>query len=959
MANNIEVTISAVTNGFEAAMAKVQGHLQNLSESNKGLASKLQSTGQAFSNVGRAILPASVAAGAFVGQSVKLASTYEAQMGKVKAISGATGKEMQLLGSTAKNAISGTTYTATEAAQAYEYMGMAGWKTADMVQGLNPILNLATASGQDLASTSDIVTDALTAFGLQAKDTSMFTDVLAAASTNSNTNVAMMGETFKYAAPIAGALGYSVQDTALAIGLMANAGIKGSQAGTTLRTALTNLANPTAEASRTMQQLGIKTTDAHGKMLPFRDVMGQLREKFKGLTKEQQIQAAETLFGKQAMSGMLAIINASDKDFNNLASSIDNSTGAAKEMAKTMADSQPIQTALASIKEAMRAVGEAVMPTVGKIADGVRKVAEAFGKLPDGAKIAIMGFLGFIAILGPLLIGIGSFITALSQIMIFGPLVGAAIAGMAGPIAIAIAAIAAIVAIGVALYKNWDTIKAKASEVWNGIKETVGKVWEGITEAWSSAWSAIGTALSSAWEGIKSLAMSVWEPIKAALMPIWNVISEVWSTVWSAIVEVLTTIWSAISEVATTVFSAVIEVLTTIWDAISEVWTTVWTAITTVLTTIWNGITTLAMTVWEPVKSFLMTVWDMISGAWSGIWSGISGFLSGIWSGISGIASSIFSGIASFISSAWQLVSSISSSIWNGIKSSLSSMWNGLKTIVSNTWNTIKTIISGAWNIIKTLTSTVWNAIKALITGNTGAIKGIINSGFSNIRSIITAVWNTIKTLTTSTFNAIKSTVTSVLNAIKSTFSNILNAIKSTVTSGMNAVKSAFTNGISQARSAIAGMVGSFVSVGGQIVRGIARGIVSGIGSVISAAVSAVRRAVAAAKAAAGIHSPSKVFNREIGRWIPSGMAVGIEANTDKVEDAARHMIDAANIGAIDLGANMSVTPPRLQDLDMTKEESSVFNITFRLGDRTFKAVAKDIGKINDREIELEEFSLA
>lgn len=269
---------------------------------------------------------------------VEVGSSFEAQMDKVGAISGATSSDMERLTDKAKEMGATTKFSATESGEALEYMAMAGWDTNDMLDGLEGIMNLAAASGEDLATTSDIVTDALTAFGRSAEDSGRLADIMAAASSNANTNVAMMGETFKYAAPVAGALGYSMEDTSIAIGLMANAGIKASQAGTSLRAGLTNLVKPGKEAATAMERYKISVTDEDGKMLSFRDMMVQLREKLGGLDEASQAAAAASIFGKNAMSGWLAIINSSDEDFDKLTAAVDGSTGAAERMAGTMQD---------------------------------------------------------------------------------------------------------------------------------------------------------------------------------------------------------------------------------------------------------------------------------------------------------------------------------------------------------------------------------------------------------------------------------------------------------------------------------------------------------------------------------------------------------------------------------------------------------------------------------------------
>ncbi|MDR1801896.1 MAG: phage tail tape measure protein [Lachnospiraceae bacterium] len=269
---------------------------------------------------------------------VDVGSNFEAAMSKVSAISGATGKDLEALTEKAKEMGATTKFTATESAEALTYMGMAGWNASEMLDGLEGIMYLAAASGEDLGRTSDIVTDALTAFGLKASDSAHFADVLAVASSRSNTNVGMMGETFKYVAPIAGAMGYTIEDMAVSIGLMANSGIKAEQAGTSLRMMITRLADPPAEAKKALDALGVSMTDESGNMKSFDTVVGELREGFKGLSEAEKAQAASSIAGVHSMSGLLALVNASDEDFNSLKVAINNADGAAKEMAVTMED---------------------------------------------------------------------------------------------------------------------------------------------------------------------------------------------------------------------------------------------------------------------------------------------------------------------------------------------------------------------------------------------------------------------------------------------------------------------------------------------------------------------------------------------------------------------------------------------------------------------------------------------
>lgn len=320
-----------------------------------------------------------LSATALVGGSVSSFAGFEAQMSEVKAISGATQAEFTQLMAKAKEMGASTKFTAQESGEAFNYMAMAGWKTKDMLSGIEGVLNLAAASGEDLGTTSDIVTDAITAFGMKASDAGHFSDVLAQASSNANTNVSMMGESFKYVAPVAGAMKYSVEDTSLALGLMANASVKGGNAGTSLRTAMANMASPTDKMAAAMQKYNISLTDGEGSMKTFRGVMENLRSSLGGLSEAEQTAAASTIFGKEAMSGMLAIVNASEDDWNKLTNAVDHADGASKRMADTMLDNLSgkftlFKSALEGVKNAF---GERIAPYLMDGLDWLTK------KMPD------------------------------------------------------------------------------------------------------------------------------------------------------------------------------------------------------------------------------------------------------------------------------------------------------------------------------------------------------------------------------------------------------------------------------------------------------------------------------------------------------------------------------------------------------------------------------------------------
>lgn len=337
--------LSAELNENKAKMNAAENAADRLGKSAKASGEKAETAANGgftvfrgmLANIGGQAISRAIGGIKQLGKSmIDAGMNFEQAMSQVEAISGASGKELTALTDKAREMGAKTKFSATESAEAFNYMAMAGWKTSEMLNGIEGIMSLAAASNQDLASTSDIVTDALTAMGYSAGDATKLADVMASASANANTNVKLMGSTFQYAAPIVGALKYTMEDTAVAIGLMANAGIKGDKAGTSLRATLTRLAAPPKACAEEMERLNLSMTDGSGKMKPLRTLIDELRAKFKGMSESEQAAAANNIAGKNAMSGLLAIVNAAPADYNKLKKAVDNSTGSAAKMSKTM-----------------------------------------------------------------------------------------------------------------------------------------------------------------------------------------------------------------------------------------------------------------------------------------------------------------------------------------------------------------------------------------------------------------------------------------------------------------------------------------------------------------------------------------------------------------------------------------------------------------------------------------------
>lgn len=378
--------ITHIKEELTSLTGKAYTAMVNVKQNTGGIAGLTEKAGNAVSGVASGMLmntSMQMAGAAGIGfgiyDAIKSYADFEKEMSAVKAISGATGAEFDMLTEKARQMGADTKFSATESAQAFEYMAMAGWKTDDMMNGIEGVMNLAAASGEDLGRVSDIVTDALTAFGLKASDSAHFADVLAAAATSSNTNVGMMGETFKYVAPLAGALKYDVEDVATAIGVMANSGVKASEAGTSLRSIFTRLAKPPKDAAKALDALGISIKNDDGTIKPFMQTMEEMRDKFSGLTDDQKVQYAASIAGQEAMSGLLAIMNASEGDFEKVANAIDHANGSAEKMAKTRMDN------LAGDIELVGGAWDQFIQTImkGGTASGLRSIVQEIGSIMD------------------------------------------------------------------------------------------------------------------------------------------------------------------------------------------------------------------------------------------------------------------------------------------------------------------------------------------------------------------------------------------------------------------------------------------------------------------------------------------------------------------------------------------------------------------------------------------------
>ena len=688
---------------------------------------KLQTVGSNIESAGKKLLPVTGAVTALGTAAVKTAADFDTAMSQVAAVSGATGSDLDALRDKAREMGAKTKFSASEAAEAMNYMAMAGWKTTDMLGGIEGIMNLAAASGEDLATTSDIVTDALTAFGLSADDSGHFADVLAAASSNANTNVSMMGETFKYCAPIAGALGFSVEDTAEAIGLMANAGIKSSQAGTSLRTIMNNLTGEVKICGSSIGEVTIATTNADGSMRGLSDILADCRVAFSGLSESEKAAAAETLVGKNAMSGFLALMNAGEADINKLSGAIANCDGKSAEMAATMQDNLAgqLQILKSQLEELAISFGELLMPAIRTIVGWIQQFVDWLNGMDEGTKKVIMTVALLAAALGPVLIVIGKVISAVGTIMTIVPKIAGVInvvkgafaalnaTMLANPIFLIIAAIAALVAAFIYLWNNCEGFRQFWIDLWENIKAVAVAVWTAISEFFTAAWEAIKLAAETVWNGIRDFFSGLWEGIQLIFTTVVTAISTFLSLAWTAIQTTVTAVFTAISTFFSTIWNGILTIVTTIVTAISTFLATAWNTIKTTITTVLTAIQTVFTTVWNAIKTVIIT---------------------------------IVNGIKNTISTVWNSIKSTVSSVVNAIKNTVSnvfnSMWNGIKSTISGIYNTIVSGFNSAISFITSLPSRAFQWGKDIIMGIVNGIKsciGAIGDAVSSVANKITS----------------------------------------------------------------------------------------------------------------------------------------------------------------------------------------------------------------------------
>lgn len=811
--------LSAENERLAKTYDKVKKSQEEIAKVNTALEQNNTSIGNTKKQLAGVIGTAAALGAAIYAGPVKKSRELEAQMSTVKAISNATTEDMTRLTDMAKHMGATTQFTAVEAGKALEYMAMAGWKTDQMLGGLPGIMNLAAASGEDLGQVSDIVTDALTAFNMTADQSGRFADVLAQASSNANTNVSMMGATFQKVAPVAGTLGYSVEDMSLGIGLMANASVKAETAGTSLKTALANMAKPTKQMQAYMDKYGISLTNADGSMKTFREVIDNLRSSLGGLSKTEKTAAATAIFGKESFAGMLAIVNASDADFKKVSDAVNNAAGAAERMAAIKLDNlEGDVTLLKSATDGLQtAIGDALLPTfragtqqltkfvsnltefINANPELVRTIVKVTAGLLAFKAAALTAKLGFLELKGGVLtvqkvMALFKGKTALAGVEAVGFAgkvkgVAKSVTGYFGGIGSAAGGVGRAFGqmfngtkIGGAFSKIGGVAGGVFSKLFSGVGGVATRAFTGVAGTITNVLGKAGTAVAAGPLGkigsvigkgfgkmgtliapLQKLGGAILGPFSGILgkvLPVVGVISLI-----VAAVQILRDNLDKVREVVERVFGkAGLDVFNGIVDAITNIGDTIRNIFTDgnlggARQFLINLFGEEATGVIDGAITILQTVWNILSG-----------FIEFVNAYVRPIVEQIFSFIVGTvlpqIAQAFAEWAPTIASILQGLAEAVSTIATAIMAVIQFLMPTIQSIIGVALETIKGVVSGALTAIKGLVDVFAGIFTGDWTRVWEGVKSIFSGVWNSLKSIASGVLNGIIGLVNGVISGL-------------------------------------------------------------------------------------------------------------------------------------------------------------------------------------------------
>lgn len=747
--------------GVDDAAEKAAGGLKDVGDSaeksSKGISTFQIALGNFVSNIAiRAIDKLKEMA----VETFNVGKAFEYSMSKVGAITGATGNDFKKLRDEAINMGKSTIFTAQESAEAMKYMAIAGWKTEEILSGIKPVLDLAAASGEDLAQVSDILTDGMTAFGISAQEAGRFADVLTAAAINANTDVGKMGETFKYVAPIAHSLGFSIEDAATAIGLIADSGIKASQAGTDLRSIFVRLASNAGASKNQLgaldvltQELGVAFYDASGKTRPFIDVLNDARVAWQGLSQEEQVNYANTIAGQRAMAGWLALMNTTPEKFNQVTDAIKNSSGTAQRVATEMTDNVEgdVKRLKSKVEGAQIDLSKAFEPETRGVLEGLQGTVDVLQYIADHST-------EFKTALVTVAAGVTTFIAATQGATIVTTLT-AALQGLwavlaANPIGAVVALVAGLAAGFIYLWNNseefrnfwinlWDTIKNAVEPVIKGISEWFSKAWEKVKEIWEPVGKffeelfndisetvtpmidSVGNAFKEAWEFIKT----IWKPFEPFFKGLWENL-KLW---FGTVVEIIALPFKNAWEIIKLAWGVAVSFFKTIWGNIKVLFRAAVKILAAPFKLAWEA----AKATWSVAASFFKSIWDTIAGIFKVVRSVLTGNFKDAWEGIKGIVSTW----VEFFKNVWENIKKVFSAVKEFFKTVFTTAWDAVKKVFSgwvgffrDLWERIKNTFS---NIGQNIANAIGGAVKSGINGVINMIEGTINTAINLINGAI------------------------------------------------------------------------------------------------------------------------------------------------------------------------------------------------------------------------------
>ena len=821
---------------LQREIAETEAQLQKLesqaSKTNQTLSkigevgSKVESFGNGVTNVGKKVSVASAAVTAMGGAAVKTAADFESSMSQVQATMGITKDSMSTLDGQSVNTMDAlsdlakemgakTAFSASECAEALNYLALAGYDTQEMADTLPTVLNLAAAGGLDLASASDMVTDAMSALGMKTSDANKMVDQMAKTASSTNTSVGQLGEGILTIGATAKTVKGGTAELNTALGILANNGIKGAEGGTHLRNVILSLQNPTDGAAKTMEKLGVQTYDSEGNMRSLNDILGDLNKSMDGMTSAEKANIIATIFNKTDLASVNALLANTGDTWTDLQTAIENSGGAAQQMADTQLDNLSGQlTILKSAVEGFAiSIGDALMPMIKNIVAKIQSFVDWLNNLDEGTRQVIVKIGLFVAALGPFLVILGTVISKVGVAMqafsklglkltslmsnaggvsgIMGK-VGAAIGGISAPVVAVVAVIAVLAAAFVHLWRTNEDFRNSIIAIWERIKSVFSGFAQGITDRLN--------ALGFDFQNFKEVVSALWNGLCNFLAPIFE-------GVFTQIANILETVLGVITGILDVFIGMFTGNWSQAWEGVKGIFGSVWDFIKNTFTNYMNVIQNVANVVLGWFGTSWNEVWTGIKDFFINLWTGITTFFTNLWEGIKNTVQTAIMFIAALFEAAFDIITLPFRFIWENCKGVVIAVWDAIKSKVTTVINAVSTVISTVMNAIKTVFTTVWNAIKTVVTTVVNAIKTVVTTVFNAIKNTATTVWNAIKTAVTTPINAIKTTVSTVFNSVKSTITSIFNGIKSTATSVWNGIKSAITTPIEAAKNKVKSVV--------------------------------------------------------------------------------------------------------------------------------------------------------